>query len=595
MSADDSLVDRVSSFVSENKRGIIIGAAAAVVAVGGVAYYVASSRGGGGASDEESLKSGKKKDKKKRKQKKASKDKDGPILEERKPKSAEVADDDKPLTEEEIQALSLEERKSRAAALKQKGNEAYQDRKFAIAADYYTRAIAVSPQPEPVFYSNRAACYVNMQPPRHEQIIEDCDEALKLDSRYVKALNRRATALEALERFEEALRDFTAATILGKFQNDAAGLAVERVLKKLTTKKAAEILATRAPRLPSHTFVSAYFSAFRPRPLPVLPENPTTGDNTLILSLEALAASDYAHSLSFINEAVEQGISWDAGKAEAFNLRGTFKFLTGDTNGAKADLEESLRLVPSFTQSWVKIASVFMEQGDTEKAFDAFEQAIKHNASDPDIYYHRGQVLFIMNDFSGAADNYTESTNLDDTFVFSHIQLAVAQYKSGDIAKSMATFRRTLKAFPDLSEPQNYYGELLLDQQRFQDAVEKFDRAIELERQRSPPNVLPQVNKGLALFQWKQDVDAAERCCNEALRTDPECEAAVATLAQLSLQQGKIDVAVRMFERHTELARNEPELVNALTYQYASYAQLEFIKKYPDLAGQLSQMARAMA
>lgn len=81
-------------------------------------------------------------------------------------------------------------------------------------------------------------------------------------------------------------------------------------------------------------------------------------------------------------------------------------------------------------------------------------------------------------------------------------------------------------------------------------------------------NVLPLVNKGLALFQWKQDAEAAERCCNEALRTDPECEAAVATLAQLSLQQGKIDVAVSMFERHTELARNEPELVNALTYQY---------------------------
>ena len=81
-------------------------------------------------------------------------------------------------------------------------------------------------------------------------------------------------------------------------------------------------------------------------------------------------------------------------------------------------------------------------------------------------------------------------------------------------------------------------------------------------------NVLPLVNKGLALFQWKQDLEAAERCCNEALRTDPDCEAAIATLAQLSLQQGKISVAVRMFECHTKLARNEPELVNALTYQY---------------------------
>jgi len=235
-----------------------------------------------------------------------------------------------------------------------------------------------------------------------------------------------------------------------------------------------------------------------------------------------------------------------------------------------------------------------MEQGDAAKTFEAFEEAIKRNASDPDIYYHRGQVYFILNEFDKAAEDYTESSKLDDTFVFSHIQLAVAQYKSGNVAKSMATFRRTLKAFPDRSEPQNYYGELLLDQHLFQDAVEKFDRAIELERLRNPPNVLALVNKGLALFQWKQDIEAAEKCCNEALGTDPECEAAVATLAQLSLQQGKIDVAVRMFERHTELARNELELVNALTYQYASYAQLQFVERYPDLASQLSQMARSL-
>ena len=39
--------------------------------------------------------------------------------------------------------------------------------------------------------------------------------------------------------------DFTAATILDRFQNDAAGQAVERVLKKISTDKAAEILSVR--------------------------------------------------------------------------------------------------------------------------------------------------------------------------------------------------------------------------------------------------------------------------------------------------------------------------------------------------------------
>jgi mitochondrial import receptor subunit TOM70 len=94
---------------------------------------------------------------------------------------------------------------------------------------------------------------------------------------------------------------------------------------------------------------------------------------------------------------------------------------------------------------------------------------------------------------------------------------------------------------------------------------------------RPTPNVLPLVNKGLAVYQWKQDIAAAERCCNEALRIDPECEAAVATLAQLSLQQSKIERAVEMFDRQADLARSEPELVNALTYRYVSNVCLDLL------------------
>lgn len=45
-----------------------------------------------------------------------------------------------------------------------------------------------------------------MSPPLHHKVVEDCDAALKLDSTYVKALNRRATALEALEKYKESLR-----------------------------------------------------------------------------------------------------------------------------------------------------------------------------------------------------------------------------------------------------------------------------------------------------------------------------------------------------------------------------------------------------
>ena len=49
-----------------------------------------------------------------------------------------------------------------------------------------------------------------------------------------------------------------------------------------------------------------------------------------------------------------------------------------------------------------------------------------------------------------------------------------------------------------------------------------------------------------------------------------------------------------MFERQAELARSEPELVNALTYQYATQAQVDFLHRYPDMAAQLSAIAQGM-
>ncbi|KAG8740239.1 TOM (translocase of outer membrane) complex component [Ceratobasidium sp. 414] len=590
---EDSVVARVQTFVEENKK-VVLGAA--VVAAVGLGYIVyASSRGGGADKG-----GGKKASKDARKEKKGGKkgkaarrvdQPDGPLMEER------SSDEDSGLTSAQIQALPLEERLSRAGELKTRGNSAYTQRKFELAVDLYTQAIAMSPKPEAVFYSNRAACYTNYKPSQHERVIEDCTSALALDPKYAKALNRRAAAFEALDRLDEALRDFTALAIIEHFKNDAASASVERVLAKLSAKQGESIMRGREPRLPSVTFISAYFAAFRPRPHVSLPHNPTAGDRKLLKAQEALADSQFAQSHELVNSALDSGLtsSWREGLAEALNLRGTFKFLTGDTVGAKADLTASTESWPGLVQSWVKIASVYMELSEADSAFAAFENAIEKDAGCADIYYHRGQVFFILSDFERAAEDYRKSSELDPEFVFSHIQLAVAQYKMQNLDASMASFRETLLAFPDRGEPYNYYGELLLDQQRFHDAIEKFDRAIEIEKQKKTlPNPLPLVNKALALYQWKQDLPGAAALCREALTLDNECDAAVATLAQLSLQQGRIEEAIEMFGRHAAIARTEAELVQALSYENASRAQLEFQKNYPDMAGQLAAMAAGM-
>lgn len=108
-----------------------------------------------------------------------------------------------------------------------------------------------------------------------------------------------------------------------------------------------------------------------------------------------------------------------------------------------------------------------LTQGDKAKAFGDFESAIQLNPNDPDIYYHRGQskilalhqlttVYFISEEWQDAMRDYEKSIELDNKFIFSHIQNAMCQYKLDNVAGSLASFRRILKQFPDRSEAYNY-------------------------------------------------------------------------------------------------------------------------------------------
>jgi import receptor subunit TOM70 len=256
-------------------------------------------------------------------------------------------------------------------------------------------------------------------------------------------------------------------------------------------------------------------------------------------ALEKKTGDGYEEASTAFDKALELG---DLGEYEAlaYNMRGTFRCLKGKHDEALSDLSESIKLDPKMTQSYIKRASMNLELGmwpttflslsviytntspklgAPDKAETDFSEALKQDANDPDIYYHRAQLHFIKGEFSEAAKDYQKSIDLDRDFIFSHIQLGVTQYKMGSIASSMATFRRCEKKFDKTPDVYNYFGELLLDQGKPQEAIEKFDKAIEMERTVRPMNmnVLPLINKSLALFQWKQDFVECEKLCQKAL------------------------------------------------------------------------------
>ncbi|XP_066320707.1 outer envelope protein 64, mitochondrial-like [Miscanthus floridulus] len=108
------------------------------------------------------------------------------------------------------------------------GNSAFKRRQWSKAIEFYSEAISLS-DTNATYYCNRAAAYLELG--RLKQAEADCDRALLLDRKNVKAYLRRGCAREVTLNYKEALQDFRHALALEP-QNKTA-LAAERRLQKL--------------------------------------------------------------------------------------------------------------------------------------------------------------------------------------------------------------------------------------------------------------------------------------------------------------------------------------------------------------------------
>ncbi|KAJ1533782.1 TOM (translocase of outer membrane) complex component, partial [Nowakowskiella sp. JEL0078] len=358
------------------------------------------------------------------------------------------------------------ERLELAKEAKNLGNKFYGESKVQDAIALYSQAIKLNP--DAVFFSNRAACYASLG--KNKEVIEDCNEALKLDSMYIKAMGRRGQAYENLGQLEQSLNDFTVVCVLEEFKNEKSIGSTDRVLKELGRIKAAEVMKSKQSLLPSDTFITAYMDSFRRTSTKVSSvlelTTITESDRLIQLSHQNIVERKYQEAHNNCMAAVNDALSEEFAVL-GYNLRGTFYFLRGETALALEDFNKAAELNPKDTNTLIKRASVFMEKGEIERAVEQFDDAQRIDTQDADLYYHRGQVRFLTGDLTGAVEDYERSIALDGNMLYANIQLGVSQYKMGDIGVSEATFLKATRKFSTSPEIYNYHGEILMDQQRF--------------------------------------------------------------------------------------------------------------------------------
>lgn len=129
---------------------------------------------------------------------------------------------------------------------KEEGNKCFKDGKYPDAVQHYTEAIKRNPG-DAKLYSNRAGAYAKLM--EFPLALKDCEECIKIDSKFVKAYLRKGAVLMALKEIGKAREAYTCALDLDPDCGEAEEGLEKCMMDNMSNPDAARKNAMRDPEI----------------------------------------------------------------------------------------------------------------------------------------------------------------------------------------------------------------------------------------------------------------------------------------------------------------------------------------------------------
>lgn len=494
----------------------------------------------------------------------------------------------------------------KAVVAKNKGNKYFRGGRYELAIKCYAEAIETCPHDKPIdlatFHQNRAAAYDQLED--LEAVIKDCDTAINLNNKYVKALDRRARTLRKqamkvedfavqVDKLKQCLEDITSVCILEGFQKQEHLVMVDSVLKELGRAEAGFASKSRQPVLTSNHFINQYFSSFCEDPIQkslekeieadIDEKDPQDTSQGYLAARECLKKEKFGEVIGHCDQELSSnGPRCD----EARLLRATFYILTKQQDQAMKDLStliENSEVEPKLrVNALIKRASLFIQQckdpsKDPQLSFADFAKAVELEPDNADVYHHRGQVHLLIDELNKAIVDFNKAVSLQPNFPVAYVQKLYTDYRAastiGDHSKVnsvLGQFQEAIDKFPKCVETYALYAQVMNDQQEFDKADELYKQGITVD----PKNANLLVHRGLVALQSKGDVNAAVTLIQSALELDEKCEFAYETLGTIEVQRGNLKQAIELFDKAIPLANTELEMGHLFGLRDAAMAQI---------------------
>ncbi|XP_006168634.1 RNA polymerase II-associated protein 3 [Tupaia chinensis] len=291
-----------------------------------------------------------------------------------------------PESESEEDGIHVDSQK--ALALKEKGNKYFKQGKYDEAIECYTKGMDADPY-NPVLPTNRASAYFRLK--KFAVAESDCNLAIALNRSYTKAYARRGAARFALQKLQDAKKDyekvlelepnnFEATNELRKInqaitsQENSYAQEADIVIKATEgEKKQTEELQNKQQAITEKDLGNAFFKEGKyERAIECYTRGiAADGANALLPANRAMAYLKIQKYEEAENDCT-QAILLDGSYSKAFARRGTARTFLGKLNEAKQDFETVLLLEPGNKQAVTELSKIkkeLIEKGHWDDVF----------------------------------------------------------------------------------------------------------------------------------------------------------------------------------------------------------------------------------
>jgi tetratricopeptide (TPR) repeat protein len=155
------------------------------------------------------------------------------------------------------------------------------------------------------------------------------------------------------------------------------------------------------------------------------------------------------------------------------------------TNSPKFNLSQSQIIKPQsapvdLTIFYLNLGDEYLQKGEYAAAINSYNQALKFDSSDADIYYKLGLVHYQLGDYHTAIINYNQAINININHPQAYNKIGLAHYQIGNYQIAIEAYTQAIIINPHIAINYKNRGDVRSHIGDTQGAIEDYNQAIKL-------------------------------------------------------------------------------------------------------------------